>query len=101
MKSASYLLGQSIEAWGKQSAVEGTAQRGHPLEMEMVKDPRIDARPVMNRHGYTLRRNTAEMRNAALVFSSFPGQRRRENTRAALLAAFQIRPASLPAAGSP
>jgi hypothetical protein len=45
------LLGEGIVFCGEQPLVEDVGDDADPSLVEMVKDPRLDASPVMDRHG--------------------------------------------------
>ena len=49
------LFGQGVIAGAGQSTIQGSFDFRNPLVVEVVKDPRINARPVMDWHGRFLR----------------------------------------------
>jgi hypothetical protein len=50
------LLGQGIVIRRQQARVQNAPQLAHPGEVKVVKDPIIDARPVMHRHSRSSRK---------------------------------------------
>jgi hypothetical protein len=45
------LLGQGIIALGENASIERSCDFPDPFMMEVMKDPRFNAGPIMNRHG--------------------------------------------------
>src|SRR5207248_1429401 len=54
-EAAGELFGQGVVTGGEPSSVQGPAERGNPLVVEMMEDAGVDAGPVVNRHGFPLR----------------------------------------------
>ena len=54
LRATGLLVSEGGESGGEPTGVEGAAQLDRPILVEVMEQPRINARPIMNRHSAPL-----------------------------------------------
>src|SRR5205807_497944 len=73
-ESAGNLFGQGVILGRQEAAVQGTRKVSNPIVVKGMKDPRIDAGPVVNRHdGFLGKWPTLIIPARGPVFTARPG----------------------------